>query len=47
MILLHYLPRFERKNHNSTDFQNVTGRQPLSMEKFIRDNCSKFQQIEP
>ena len=47
MILLHYLPRFERKNHNSADFQNVTGRQPLSMEKFIRDNCSKFQQIEP
>ena len=47
MILLHYLPRFERKNHNSTDFQNVTGRQPLSMEKFIRDNCSKFKQIEP
>ena len=47
MILLHYLPRFERKNYNSTDFQKVTGRQPLSIKEFIRDNCNKFQQLEP
>ena len=46
MIMLHYLPRFSKKDHNSTDFQNVTGRQPVSIEKFIHDNCSKFQQIE-
>lgn len=46
MILLHYLPRFSNKNNNSTDFQQVIGRQPVSIEKFIRDRCSKFQQIE-
>ena len=47
MILLHYLPRFSQKNNqNSTDFQDVTGKQPVSIEKFIRDNCKLFQQIE-
>ena len=46
MILLHYLPRFNKKNHNSSDFQDVIGRLPVSIEKFIRDNCSKFQQLK-
>lgn len=46
MILLHYLPRFNKKNNKSTDFQNVTNRQPISIEKFIHNNCSKFQRLE-
>ena len=46
MILLHYLPRFGHKNNHSTDFQNLTSRQPISIEKFISDNCKLFQQIE-
>ena len=47
MILLHYLPRFSKKNNRtSTDFQDVTGRQPVSIEKFIDDNRSKFQQLK-
>ena len=47
MILLHYLPKFNRKNNpTSTDFQNVIDRQPISIEEFIRDNCNKFQQLE-
>ena len=46
MILLHYLPRFNQKNSNSIDFSYVTDRQPVSIEKFIRDNCNKFQQLE-
>ena len=49
MILLHYLPRFDRqnnKNKTSTDFQDVTDRDPISMEEFIRDNCKLFQQLE-
>ena len=47
MILLHYLPRFDKNNNRtSTDFQNVSDRQPVSIEKFIRDNCKLFQQIE-
>ena len=46
MIILHYLPRFNKKNHNSSDFQDVIGLLPVSIEKFIRDNCSKFQQLK-
>ena len=46
MILLHYLPRFSKKNTSSTDFSAVTNRQPISIEKFICDNCSKFQHIK-
>ena len=48
MILLHYLPRFNnnQKSNHSTDFQDVTGRQPMSIEKFIHDNCKLFQQLE-
>ena len=46
MILLHYLPRFSRKNKTSTDFTYVTDRQPISIEKFIQDNCKLFQQIK-
>lgn len=47
MILLHYLPRFSKKNNQtSTDFTYVTGRQPISIEKFIRNNCKLFQLLE-
>ena len=50
MILLHYLPRFnkfnKKNNQTSTDFQDVTERQPISIEKFICDNCKLFQQLE-
>ena len=55
MALLHYLPRFSRglsrnagqkKETTSTDFQNIAGRKPVSIEKFIDDNCSKFQQLK-
>ena len=49
MILLHYLPRFnkfnKKNNQTSTDFQDVTERQPISIEKFICDNCNLFQQL--
>ena len=47
MILLHYLPRFNNKKNNfSTDFEDVTDRQPISIEEFIRANCKLFQQLE-
>ena len=46
MIFLHYPSRFNKDNNISTDFQDVTGRQPISVEKFIRDNCKLFQQLE-
>ena len=47
MLLLHYLPRFSKKKIlTSTDFERVIGRKPSDIEKFIHDNCYKFQLLK-
>jgi len=37
MILLHYLPRFQKEPQISSSFKLITGRLPISFEKFLVD----------
>ncbi len=47
MLLLHYLPRFSKKKIlTSTDFERVISRKPMTIEKFIHDNCDKLQLLK-
>ena len=47
MLLLHYLPRFSKKEFaSSSDTQRIIGRAPTSLDEFIKQNCTKFSGIE-
>jgi len=46
MLLLHYLPRFGRQDAaNTSDFQRITGKPPTTLEAFIAENRSTFEQL--
>jgi hypothetical protein len=38
MIMLHYLPRFQKEPHNTEWVKNVIGREPITFNQFIKDN---------
>ncbi len=43
MLLLHFLPRFEKTPKKTDDFQRITGRPPIGVDDFIKRNCSNFR----
>ncbi|MBP7960772.1 MAG: NmrA family NAD(P)-binding protein [Caldilineaceae bacterium] len=46
MLLLHYLPRFSRQDGAITsDFQRITGKPPITLDAFIAQNRSTFEQL--
>lgn len=38
MIMLHYLPRFQKEPRNTEWVKNVIGREPITFNQFIKDN---------
>ena len=38
MIMLHYLPRFQKTPQNTEGVKNILGREPISFRQFIEDN---------
>ncbi len=38
MIMLHYLPRFQKEPRNTEYVKNVIGREPITFNQFIKDN---------
>ena len=38
MIMLHYLPRFQKEPNNTEWVKNVIGREPITFNQFIKDN---------
>ena len=43
MIMLHFLPRFQKPPEISNDFTQLTGRQPRRLEEFIQDNLAVWK----
>lgn len=38
MIMLHYLPRFQKEPRNTEGVKNIIGREPITFNQFIKDN---------
>jgi len=43
MIMLHYLPRFQKSPDATNLIEKLTGKQPISFQQFITDNRAKLQ----
>jgi uncharacterized protein YbjT (DUF2867 family) len=43
MIMLHYLPKFQKPPEISDDFTQISGRQPRTLEQFIEDNLAVLE----
>jgi uncharacterized protein YbjT (DUF2867 family) len=43
MIMLHYLPKFQKPPEVSDDFTQLTSQQPRTLEKFIKDNLGVWE----
>jgi uncharacterized protein YbjT (DUF2867 family) len=43
MIMLHYLPKFQKPPKISGKFTQLTGKQPRTLEKFIKDNLGVWE----
>ena len=42
MIMLHYLPRFQKEPKNTNWVKIITGQEPKKFEQFIQENKSKL-----
>ena len=42
MLLLHFLPRFQKEPNISNFYENLTGKKPTSLKDFIKRESSKF-----
>lgn len=45
MILLHFLPRFQKEPEISKFYEELTGKKPIDLNQFIRDNADNFANI--
>jgi uncharacterized protein YbjT (DUF2867 family) len=44
MIMLHYLPRFQKEPRNTEGVKNIIGREPITFNQFIKDNKTSLKQ---
>jgi hypothetical protein len=45
MLLLHFLPRFEKEPEIHTDIVKILNRNPIPVSQFVENNRDKFEKI--